>query len=483
MSSGQRDRAGRALSERPGAARREPVAGRLEPAERAERSPGERLALAERVLAYAAAEGATEAEVLVIADDAALTRFANSEIHQNVAEANVRISVRFVRGRRVGVAATGRDDDGALRRLVETAGRIAGLVDESPGFAGLPEPGPIALLPGAYAAGTAEASPDLRASGVRAVVAAADAAGVTAYGSFSTTVETLAVASSRGIRAAEARTASQLLVVAMGPGEGTGYAEAAAVDATTLDPAALGREAADRAQRSASAGPLEPGEYPVLLEEYAVADLAQNLGFLGFSALAVEEGRSFFEPGRRVGSDLVTLVDDARDPAGLPASFDYEGVAKQRVTMIERGVCREVVHDAGTAARAGRRSTGHGLPAPNPWGPFPLNPVMAPGTTARAALLAGLDRGLLVTRFHYTNPVHPKLAVVTGMTRDGTFWVEDGEIVRPVRNLRFTMSYLDALAGIEAVSNVRGLHRGDYGAAIVPAVRIGAWRFTGATGG
>ena len=460
----------------------EPAGGRLEPAERAERSPGERLALAERVLGHAAAEGATEAEVLVIADDAALTRFANSEIHQNVAEANVRISLRFVRGKRVGVAATGRDDDDALRRLAETAGRIAALVDETPDFAGLPEPGPSVPVAGAYATGTADASPELRAAGVRAVVAAADAAGVTAFGSFSTTVETIAVASSRGVRAAEARTSGRLLVVTMGPGEGTGYAEAAAVDASTLDAAELGREAAERARASAGAGSLEPGEYPVVLGEYAVADLAENLGFLGFSALAVEEGRSFFEPGRRVGSELVTLVDDARDPAGLPASFDYEGAPKQRVTLIERGVCRELVYDADTAARAGRRSTGHGLPAPNPWGPFPLNPVMSPGTTPPGELLAGLDRGLLVTRFHYTNPVHPKLAVVTGMTRDGTFWVEGGEIVRPVRNLRFTMSYLDALAGIEAVSSVRGLHRGESTVALVPAVRVGAWRFTGATG-
>lgn len=462
--------------------RLEPALGRLEPAERTERSPGEHLALAERVLRYAATEGATEAEVLVIADDAALTRFANSEIHQNVVEATVRISLRFVRGKRVGAAATGRDDDGALRWLAETASRIATLVDETPDFAGLPEPEPIAPLTGAYATRTAEASPELRADGVRAVVAAADAAGVTAYGSFSTTIETIAVASSRGVRAAEARTSGQLLVVTMGPGEGTGYAEAAAVDATTLDAGALGREAAGRARASAGAGSLEPGEYPVVLEEHAVADLAENLGFLGFSALAVQEGRSFFEPGRRVGSELVTLVDDARDPAGLPASFDYEGVPKQRVTMVERGVCRELVYDADTAARAGRRSTGHGLPAPNPWGPSPRNPVMSAGATSRAELLAGLDRGLLVTRFHYTNPVHPKLAIVTGMTRDGTFWVEGGEIVRPVRSLRFTMSYLDALAGVEAVSSARGLHRGEYTVALVPAVRIGSWRFTGATG-
>jgi PmbA protein len=162
-------------------------------------------------------------------------------------------------------------------------------------------------------------------------------------------------------------------------------------------------------------------------------------------------------------------------------AFDYEGVAKQRVDLIEKGVCREVVYDAETAARAGRTSTGHGLPAPNPYGPYPLNMLMAPGGTARDELIGGMERGLLVTRFHYTNPVHPKLAIVTGMTRDGTFLVEDGRIVGPVRNLRYTQSYLAALAGVEALTSERRTLRGMLGAVVVPAVRIAAWTFTGAT--
>jgi predicted Zn-dependent protease len=182
-----------------------------------------------------------------------------------------------------------------------------------------------------------------------------------------------------------------------------------------------------------------------------------------------------------VGSELVSVVDDGGDPAGLPMAFDYEGVRKQRVPLLERGVCREVVYDAQTAARAGRTSTGHGLPAPNPYGPFPLNSVMAAGTTSRADLVAGLERGLLITRFHYTNTVHPKLAIVTGMTRDGTFLVEGGKIVGPVRNLRFTQSYLGAIAGVSAVASSRKTLRGFLGSAVVPALRIDAWTFTGAT--
>ncbi|MEO7117372.1 MAG: metallopeptidase TldD-related protein, partial [Candidatus Limnocylindrales bacterium] len=277
------------------------------------------------------------------------------------------------------------------------------------------------------------------------------------------------------------RTVAHLLTVSMGPGGGTGYAEQASVDATAIDAKAIGRESAEKARATANAVAIEAGDYPVVLEEYAVVDLLDMLGYLGFSALAVQEERSFVEIGKRIGSELVSIIDDGRDPAGLPMAFDYEGVAKQRVSLLDAGVCRGVVHDAQTAARDGATSTGHGLPAPNPYGPFPLNQVMAAGSASREELIGGMDRGLLVTRFHYTNPVHPKLAIVTGMTRDGTFLVEGGRIVGPVRNLRFTQSYLEAVAGTVAVARERKTLKGFLGGAVVPALRLEGWTFTGTT--
>ena len=439
------------------------------------------LALAERALEAALRAGAGEAEALVMAEDASLTRFANSQIHQNVAETNVTINLRCVMGKRVGVASTDRTDAEGLARLAANAAAIVGVVEELDDWAGLPEPTPIEEVAAAYAPATAGASPELRADGVRAVIAAADAAGVTAYGSFSTGTETTAVANSKGIRAGGTRTVAQLLTVSMGPDGGTGYAEQAAVDATAIDAAAIGRESAGKARATANAVAIAAGDYPVVLEEYAVVDLLDMLGYLGFSALAVQEERSFVEIGRRIGSELVSIVDDGRDPAGLPMAFDYEGVAKQRVTLLDAGVCRGVVHDAQTAARAGVTSTGHGLPAPNPYGPFPLNQVMAAGDVPRDELIAGLDRGLLVTRFHYTNPVHPKLAIITGMTRDGTFLVKGGRIVGPVKNLRFTQSYLAAMAGTVAVARERKTLKGFLGGVVVPALRIDGWTFTGTT--
>jgi predicted Zn-dependent protease len=212
-------------------------------------------------------------------------------------------------------------------------------------------------------------------------------------------------------------------------------------------------------------------------------DLAMWLGLVGFNAQDVQEQQSFYEYGKVVASPLISLADDGADPEGTPASFDYEGVAKQRVPLIEAGVCREVVHDTRTATHDGVRSTGHALPAPNPWGPHPFNLSMAAGETSREELIGGLERGLLVTRFHYTNIVQPKQVKVTGMTKDGLFLVEEGKITAGVRNLRFTQSYLDALASVEAVSRERRAIDGDgyLGTIVVPALRLGSFGFTGTT--
>ena len=438
-------------------------------------------ALAAEAVAMAMAAGAGDAEALVMGGHEELTRFANSEIHQNVAETSTTVNLRVVIGRRVGVASGDRLDAEGLARLARAAVTVARLQPERDTQVVLPRPTPIPSVEGAAAHATALATPEERAQAARAIIAAADDQGVLAYGSYRTATELVAVVSSRGVSAAETRTLGHAITVMMGPDGGTGYAEGAAVDHRAIDAAALGREAASKARATANAMALPAGDYPVVLEPYAVVDLLDMLGYVGFSGLAVEEGRSFAEPGRVIGSPLVTIRDDARDPAGTPASFDYEGVAKQPVTLLEQGVCRDVVWDTETAERTGHTSTGHGLPAPNTYGPFPLNLVMSAGGSSREELLGGMERGLLVTRFHYTNVVHPKLAIITGMTRDGLFLVEDGRVVGPVRNLRFTQSYLEALAAVQAVGADRRLMRGFLGSSLVPAVRIGAFGFTGVT--
>lgn len=439
--------------------------------------------VAERAIAMALDAGASQVEALVIGGSSALTRFANNEIHQNVSEDDATVNLRAIDGRRIGVASSNQHDDASLRRLARTATEAARLQPEQEWFESLPGPGPVTFAEDTWAAATAEAGPDVRADAAAAIIAAAETVGAQAFGMVETAAETISVANSLGLAVSEARSRSQVLTVMMGPGGGSGYAEEVAVDLAAIDASAIGREAAERTAAMADPIELPAGDYPVVLDSYACMDIAMWLGLVGFGAQDVQEQRSFYEPGKVVGSPLVDLADDGSDPAGTPASFDYEGVAKRRVPLLERGVCREIVYDTRTAARDGRRSTGHALPAPNPWGPYPLNLSMAAGETPRAEVIGGLERGLLVTRFHYTNVVHPKQVKVTGMTRDGLFLVEDGQVKAPVRNLRFTHSYLDALAAVEAVSLERRALDGDgyLGTIVVPALRLGSFRFTGTT--
>lgn len=426
-----------------------------------------------------------DAEAIFTERDAALTRFANSRVHQNVAEHDATLRVRLVRDARTGVATTNRLDEEGLREVVARASATLALATPNPQGAPLAPPVASAADPGlGYVAATARADPDLRAMGARAVIAAGDAARLESSGAFSTETATLAVANSRGMRNSQTVTQAKLLTVMMDGNGASGYAQATAPDVRALDATAVGEEAADKAVRSTEAVDLEPGDYPVILEEYAVAAILEYLSWMGFSALAVEEGRSFMDLGQQIMGPNVTIWDDGLDPQGLPTAIDYEGVPKQRVDLISKGVAQAVVHDTATAARAGVASTGHGLPAPNAFGPIAWNLFMAPGSSAKELMLSGIERGVWVTRFHYVNIIHAKRGILTGMTKDGTFLIEDGRISRPIRNLRFTQAIPEAFSAIEAIGSETRLVAAEYSGinARVPALRLAKFAFTGATG-
>jgi predicted Zn-dependent protease len=309
------------------------------------------------------------------------------------------------------------------------------------------------------------------------------ARGLTVSGAFSTESQQMTIANTVGLVASHRFTQSKLVTVMIGPAGETGYAQALAGDISAIDPVAVGAEASERTARAAGPVDLEPGEYPVVLGEYAVAEILEYLAFMAFSGLAIEEGRACVELGQQAFGPNVTIWDDGHDPSGIPAAMDFEGVAKRRVELVTNGVAVETAHDGATARRAGVARTGHGLPAPNTFGPLCWNLFMASGESPRDQLVAGVERGLLITRFHYVNIVHPKKGILTGMTRDGTFLIENGEVVGPVRNLRFTQSIPDALSRVSAISSGTRLVGADYTGIVsrVPAVRIDGWAFTGAT--
>ena len=437
-------------------------------------------ALLQKVLGYSQAE---QTEAVYLGTDSALTRFANNAIHQNVAESNAELRVRAVVGKKVGVAITNRLDDESLRRVTAQALEIARLQPENPEFHSLPEPQPIVPANG-YSERTASFTPEERAKRVGVIVQLAKERGLEAAGAFSTSTMQIAVANSLGISAYEPRTESECHAVVMADAQGSGYTQRVATDASTLDFEAMAHEAVNKALRSRNPIDISLGEYPVVLDSYAVADMLQTLAFIGFTATAVQEERSFLNGqfGKQLVDARVTLYDDGHDPTGFPQAFDYEGVPKQRVVFFDAGVANAVVYDSFTAARDGRAAnTGHAMPAPNAYGPLPTNTIMEAGDASMDEMVRGIEHGLYVTRFHYTNVVHLVKTLFTGMTRDGTFLIEHGELTRPVKNLRFTQSILDALNNVQAIGRERN-QCSEYVPIVAPALSIGSFNFTGITG-
>lgn len=436
--------------------------------------------LADGVLARSKAD---MTEVLFQAADSALTRFANSYIHQNMRESNAVVRVRVIIGQRTGVATTNDTSAEGLGKVLETATTVAGFQPQNPDMPPLPAARPVPLVD-AHAEATANATPEWRARAAGVFCTLAREKGLTAAGALRTEASAMGVANSLGHFAYQVSTSADVNAVIMSE-DSSGYSEAAAMNVRDLDIEGLAAEAVDKALKSRNPRPLPAGEYPVVLEQYAAANFLEMLGYLSFTALAVQEGRSFMAGkfGERVMSPLISIWDDGLDPSGLPIAFDYEGVPKERVDFIREGVATGVVHDSATAAKEGCKSTGHSLPMPNTQGPFPLNMFMAPGDASLEQMISGLDKGLLVTRFHYTVPVHPARVVITGMTRDGTFWVEGGEIAYPVKNLRFTESYLDCLNEVEAVEDTTHLLPSGFelGAVRAAALKLPRFRFTGTT--
>ncbi|HOG48634.1 MAG TPA: TldD/PmbA family protein [Anaerolineae bacterium] len=434
--------------------------------------------VAEQVLA---ASQADETEVLILAHDTQLTRFADAVIHQNVAERDQALRVRAVIGRRTGVASTNDVTAAGIAAAVQRAADIARLQPESPLYLPMAAPAVMAQVPARIEA-TAACTPEARAQGAGAICRLAQEAGLAAAGAFSTEERELVVANSQGLWAYAAGTLADLNTVIMGA-DSSGYASRTDIDVRRIDAEGAGREAVAKALQSRAPRDVAAGSYPVVLEAYAVEEMLGYMSYMGFSALAVQEGRSFLAGrlGQQIVDPRISIWDDGLDATGIPAPFDFEGVPKRRVEIIKEGVATGVVYDRQTAAREGKESTGHGLPVPNTMGPMAGNLFMAPGAASREELVRSVGRGLYVTRFHYVNPVHPMKAVLTGMTRDGTFLIENGEIAAPVKNLRFTQGVIEALNHVIAVGVHTVLGRGWVGGNRAPDLALGEFRFSGTT--
>jgi PmbA protein len=431
-------------------------------------------------------------QATVTAERSVLLRFAQSRPTQATAVDDLTVEITAIRDGQVGGAATNEADPESLAacaRAAEAAAEAAARNGGPGAYPGLPDPRPV-RPPNGYDADTARVDPSPGGRALGAAFEVAEQGGVEAHGIWTVGEVETAIASSAGIAVSEAVTDAFMKVICIAPDGRSGYASATGVSRAAIDARALAERAVAKARLAGEPAALPPGEYPAVLEPGAVRELLSMLGWYTFNGLAYAEDRSAFcgRLGSRVAAPGINLSDSPRFRRTLPHGFDAEGVPKKPLPLIQDGIAHTVVHDTRSAAIAGAASTGHAAaPGGSPFGPVPTNLVLlGGGARNEAELCRPVQRGIYVTRLWYVNSARPKETLLTGVTRDGTFLIEDGEVTRPLADMRFTDTALGLLERTEALGHTSVLASDGefYGrrfasGVVCPPLRVSAMRFTG----
>lgn len=438
---------------------------------------------------------ADEVEVFLSGGKFALTRFANNTIHQNVAEENHTLSVRAAFGGRTARASTNKFDDESLRRVVEASENLAKVQHSDPDLLPMPDVREAAgsATPSRHFAATAAITPELRAEGVKRIVGVADQHKLTTAGTYSSNEWVEGIFNSRGLTKWHEQTSAEISITMIGD-DSSGWQKANSPDATILNPLALAETAAQKALDSAHPKEIPAGKYPVILEPAAALDIVGFM-FCDYSGTSILDQRSFLTGriGQKIFGENITIWDDVNHPLQTGSPFDGEGMTRQRVPFVEKGIVNRVVYARATAARMKHseyrdnvgpiEATGHGFLLPNETGEMPMNIVFAAPQAPQTIeqMVAATERGVLVTRLWYIREVEPYEKILTGMTRDGTFFLENGRVKHGIRNFRFNESLIHMLSNVTAMSlPVRACGEESMDM-VVPAMKISEFNFTEVT--
>ena len=424
--------------------------------------------------------GVSDVEALIAAHREALTRFANNTIHQNVAEQAQWLSVRVLLDHKTARATTNRLDPDSVRSAVEQAVGLTKSAAPDPDLLPMAPPTPVPQIP-RFDRATAEIAPIDRARGVSEAIRVVESAGQTAAGIYSSGQAVEAIFNSRGVAGWHSETSAQFSITAMAE-DSSGWAKASAVACSAMDPVEFARQASDKARLSKRPRELPPGHYTVVLEPAAVLDLVGQI-FGDFSATAMHDQRSFLTDrlGKKLFGENINIYDDVAHPLQSGVPYDGEGVPRKKLTLVDAGVPRDLAYSRSSAQRAGVEPTGHGFPLPNEIGEAPMNIVISGGNTSLGDMIASTDRGILVTRLWYIREVEPYEKIMTGMTRDGTFLIEEGRLVAGLRNFRFNQGVIELLNNIEALSTAVRASGEEAFDMVVPAMKARGFHFTEVT--
>jgi PmbA protein len=436
----------------------------------------------ERALAAAKTPVADASYVFV---DQNISRFANSQLHQNMSEESASLTLRVIVNDSMGVASTTVFEEDELARTAELAHEAARHANPLQNFSGLYQGHePLPDVP-TFDEATAELSPATKARELRAMFDRGRAAGVEFAGAYATGAASVACANTHGVRRFARMTYADATVIALASGT-SGYATRRERHATRMDLVGLGDEATAKATLKRDVlEDLAPGAYDVILEPPALAEVFDWLNMIAFSGQSYEDGSSFFvgNLGKQLVGENFTLADDAVDAGFLPFPFDMEGLPKRRIPLIERGVVQTPVLDKAWADRLSLPPTANAWQLGSPEHGSAFHLAMEGGQATREELIRSTKLGIWVTRFNYVNGLlEPKTALMTGTTRDGTFLIRDGEVVARLPNLRWTQSMTEAFSNIEALSVERscvGTWFNMFGGTLAPVAKIRGWNITG----
>jgi PmbA protein len=444
----------------------------------------------EKIRRYSTAD---EVEVIFYGTRNALTRFANNVIHQNLAEENIAASVRTVFGGRTARATTNKLDNDSLRRVVQASESLAKVQQPDPDLLPMTAVSIARAVPPRYFLQTAAITPAQRAETVKKIVSIAKKKKLTTAGIVSNSESIEGIFNSRGMANWHTQTSSEISITMLAE-DSSGWQKANSPNVANLDADSLAQIAAHKAMEAARPQEIPAGKYTVILEPAAVLDIVGFM-FYDFGGLAILDQRSFLtnRVGTKLFGDNINICDDVAHPLQSGSPFDGEGMARQKVQLVENGVVKRLVYARSTAEKMKHsehkdkvgpiEATGHGFPLPNEMGEAPMNIVFGapndPKTVAQ--MIASTERGILVTRLWYIREVDPYEKILTGMTRDGTFYVEGGKIRHGVRNFRFNESLLHMLSNVQAMGTpVRASGEESFDM-VVPAMQVKEFNFTEVT--
>ncbi|HKE30792.1 MAG TPA: TldD/PmbA family protein [Candidatus Angelobacter sp.] len=437
-----------------------------------------------------------ELEIIFAGTNSSLTRFANNTIHQNVAETSEMASIRVAFDGKTARATTNRFDDESLKRAVQSADSIAKVQEPDPDLLPLASAAEGKLenpAPNRWFEQTAAITPADRAQAVAEIVAVAKKNKLTTAGIYSSAESVDGLINSNGLSTFHRRTFAEVSITMLAD-DSSGWQKFNSPNVRDLEHLRLAEVAAQKARDSRSPKELSPGKYTVVLEPAAVLDLVGFM-FWDFAGMAILDQRSFLN--NRIGTKLfgenITIADDVYHPLQSGVPFDGEGVRRKQVTLVDKGVIKNLVYARSTAEKmrhsdyAGKMGTigptGHGFPLPNEMGEAPVNVVFITGGGEQTIeqMIAGTERGILITRLWYIREVDPYEKILTGMTRDGTFLIENGKAKHGIRNFRFNQSLIDMLSSVEALGRpVRASGEESFDM-VVPAMKVCDFNFTEVT--